>query len=61
MAPPGYYMLFVLNRAGVPSVAKFLQMSPFPTDSPPKGTITAPGSAVNIKAGQSVVFNGYSQ
>lgn len=27
IAPPGYYMLFLLNSAGVPSVASFLQLS----------------------------------
>ena len=26
IAPPGYYMLFVLNNSGVPSVAKFIQL-----------------------------------
>ena len=25
IAPPGYYMLFVLNSAGVPSVARFVK------------------------------------
>jgi hypothetical protein len=27
VAPPGYYMLFLLNSAGVPSVASFVQLS----------------------------------
>lgn len=27
IAPPGYYMLFILNSSGVPSVAKIIQMS----------------------------------
>ncbi|MGK4579530.1 galactose oxidase-like domain-containing protein [Kitasatospora sp. HPMI-4] len=27
-APPGYYMLFLLNDAGVPSVAKWVQLNP---------------------------------
>ena len=27
VAPPGYYMLFVLNTAGVPSTAAFVQLS----------------------------------
>jgi hypothetical protein len=27
IAPPGYYMLFVLNTAGVPSVARFVRIS----------------------------------
>jgi hypothetical protein len=26
IAPPGYYMLFILNTAGVPSVARFIQL-----------------------------------
>jgi Domain of unknown function (DUF1929)/Kelch motif len=40
-APPGYYMLFILDSAGVPSVAKILQLggglpnpSPTPTATP---------------------------
>jgi hypothetical protein len=58
VAPPGYYMLFVLNRAGVPSVARFVQVSQNPTDQLPKGTITAPSGDVTIKAGQAVNFAG---
>jgi hypothetical protein len=27
IAPPGYYMLFILNSAGVPSVARFVKLS----------------------------------
>ncbi len=27
-APPGYYMLFIVNQLGVPSVAQFLQVVP---------------------------------
>ena len=27
LVPPGYYMLFVLDRTGIPSVAKFVQIS----------------------------------
>jgi len=27
IAPPGYYMLFILNSAGVPSIASFVQLS----------------------------------
>ncbi|HJP65522.1 MAG TPA: galactose oxidase early set domain-containing protein, partial [Actinomycetota bacterium] len=26
LAPPGYYMLFVVNRAGVPSVSRFVHL-----------------------------------
>jgi hypothetical protein len=32
LLPPGYYMLFLVNKAGVPSIAKFVQVS---------GTVTA--------------------
>jgi hypothetical protein len=28
VAPPGYYMLFLVNSAGVPSVAKFVRLDP---------------------------------
>ena len=56
VAPPGYYMLFLLNNAGVPSIASFVQVINYPTDQPPKGTITAPSGAMTIKAGQAVNF-----
>ena len=29
-APPGYYMLFILNKKGEPSKAKWVQLGPFP-------------------------------
>ena len=55
IAPPGYYMLFLVNTSGVPSVAKFVKLSssggnPAPTVtsiSPTSGT-TAGGTAVSI-------------
>jgi hypothetical protein len=59
IAPPGYYMLFVLKgEPGVPSAATFVQVSPNPGDKEPIGTITAPVGNVTIKAGQSVNFAG---
>src|SRR5216684_2405649 len=58
IAPPGYYMLFILNSSGVPSVAQFVQLTPAPGDKPPTGTITSPASDVTIMAGQSVFFAG---
>jgi hypothetical protein len=58
IAPPGYYLLFILNSAGVPSVAQFVQLTPSPADIPPTGTITSPSSNVTITAGQSVSFSG---
>ena len=35
LAPPTYYMLFVLNDAGVPSVAKFIRLKLGRADLPP--------------------------
>lgn len=61
IAPPGYYMLFLLDSRGVTSIASFLQVTKYPTDQPPKGTITSPatnGADVVIQAGQSVSFAG---
>ena len=56
IAPPGYYMLFLLNKTGVPSIASFVQVSNNPTDQPPTATITAPMGDVTVKAGQPVNF-----
>src|SRR6266850_2394075 len=58
IAPPGYYMLFILNSSGVPSVAKFVWISANPTNQPPTATITSPASDVTITPGQSVFFSG---
>jgi hypothetical protein len=58
IAPPGYYMLFLLNSAGVPSVAQFVQLNSAPANIPPKGTISSPTTDVTIAAGQSVSFAG---
>jgi Domain of unknown function (DUF1929)/Legume lectin domain/Glyoxal oxidase N-terminus/Chitobiase/beta-hexosaminidase C-terminal domain/PKD domain len=58
IAPPGYYMLFLVNNAGVPSVAKIVQISPAPGDTPPTGTITAPAANVSIPVGSSVSYAG---
>ena len=58
IAPPGYYMLFILNSAGVPSVATMVQVSLAANDVPPTGTITNPASNVTISTGQSVTYSG---
>jgi hypothetical protein len=58
IAPPGYYLLFILNSAGVPSVAQFVQLSSTPTDQPPTGNITSPANNVTIAPGQFVNFAG---
>jgi len=56
VAPPGYYMLFLLDSSGVPSIAKFIQLSAYAT-SPPHGTIASPASDVTIPTGGSVSFS----
>jgi hypothetical protein len=58
IAPPGYYMLFVLNGAGVPSVASIVKVSTAPRDAPPKGSITTPSANVSIPVGGSVSYAG---
>jgi len=58
IAPPGYYMLFLVNSSGVPSVASIVQVSAAAADLPPTGTITNPTSNVTIAAGQSVFYSG---
>ena len=58
IAPPGYYMLFILNNAGVPSIATMVQVSPVANDVPPTGTITSPASNLTISAGQFVSYSG---
>jgi galactose oxidase-like protein len=54
-APPGYYMLFLLDAAGVPSHAAWIELSPY-SGTPPNGVITTPSTEVWINAGQSVNF-----
>jgi hypothetical protein len=44
VAPPGPYMLFILDRNGVPSVAK---MTSIPIDQPPSAQITSPASGAS--------------
>jgi chitodextrinase len=57
-APPGYYMLFLLNQNGVPSVAQFVHLSATPQNRPPRGTIASPLRDVVIHPGDSVDFAG---
>ena len=47
MAPPGYYMLFVLNGQGTPSVASMIRIGQFSTTSPgaPTGVVATAGNA----------------
>jgi len=57
IAPPGYYMLFILNSAGIPSVASFVTLSAS-ADTSPTATITSPAGNVTVNPGQSVFFSG---
>ncbi len=58
IAPPGYYMLFILNDAGVPSMASVVQVTSSPGNQPPDGTITSPSTDQTITVGQSVTYAG---
>src|SRR5262249_57911807 len=58
IAPPGYYMLFIVDDNGVPSVAPFVQLSSNPGNQQPRGSIDLPAGDVTISAGQSVNFAG---
>jgi hypothetical protein len=58
IAPPGYYMIFLLNTSGIPSVATLVQVSAVSNDIPPTGTITSPASDITITSGQSATFAG---
>jgi hypothetical protein len=48
IAPPGPYMLFVIDAAGVPSVARMVTVAL--TNSPPTVTLTQPGAAATFNA-----------
>src|SRR5262249_12837792 len=60
IAPPGYYMLFILDSTGVPSIAQFVKLSlgPPPQNQPPTATITSPSTDVTVSAGAAVTFSG---
>lgn len=58
VAPPGYYMLFALNAAGVPSTAAWVRLAPAATNQAPTAVITSPTGNVTVAAGQSVTFSG---
>src|SRR4030095_14871438 len=57
IAPPGYYMLFLLDSSGVPSKASFIQLTPNSYSLvPPTGAITAPAGDMTITAGSVINF-----
>ncbi|HLC42882.1 MAG TPA: LamG-like jellyroll fold domain-containing protein [Methylomirabilota bacterium] len=54
LAPPGYYMLFLVNATGVPSTAAFVRMMPASGDSePPTAPTNLTGQALAGAAGLS--------
>jgi hypothetical protein len=53
IAPPGYYMLFLLNSAGVPSLANFVQI----TSVPPDFAISASPSSQTVPPGNATTYN----
>lgn len=53
IAPPGYYMLFLLNQAGVPSVASFVQV----TATPPDFSVAATPSSQTASRGKSTSYS----
>jgi hypothetical protein len=63
IAPPGYYLLFLVNNAGVPSIASFLQLSAVPdfsVSATPTSNNISPGLSANytMNTAASGGFNG---
>jgi Domain of unknown function (DUF1929)/Glyoxal oxidase N-terminus len=55
IAPPGYYMLFLLNSSGVPSVASFVQVTPAPAS--PDFALAATPSSQSVPPGKSASYS----
>jgi hypothetical protein len=49
-APPGYYMLFVMNSEGVPSTARIVHINAAPPPPPPPTDTQAPTTPANFNA-----------
>ena len=58
IAPPGYYMLFILNSAGVPSMASFVTIASAPPNQAPTASIDSPSANTTVNPGDSVSFSG---
>src|SRR5213594_4238998 len=51
VAPPGYYMLFIVNSAGVPSVASFVRLTAdFSLSATPASRTVLPGGSTSYTA-----------
>ena len=57
IAPPGYYLLFVLNSAGVPSIANFVLLTTSPNQAP-TASIDNPATNLTVNPGAVVAFSG---
>jgi hypothetical protein len=59
LAPPGHYMLFILNDAGVPSVAHTMQLCiPGPACMTPPVVVIDPPATTTVVSGTSMTFSG---
>ena len=51
IAPPGYYLLFIVNSAGVPSVASFVRVTAnFSLSAAPASSTVLPGESTSYTA-----------
>jgi hypothetical protein len=57
IAPPGYYMLFLINNKGVPSVASFVLLSSTGSNPAPTVTTIAPNTG-SLSGGTAVTITG---
>jgi Domain of unknown function (DUF1929) len=67
LAPPGHYMLFILNRAGVPSVAHIMQLclaggpacaAPPGSSNTPPVVVIDPPATTTVVSGTPMTFTG---
>lgn len=56
-APPGYYLLFMLNSAGTPAIAPFIRIIPAPDVVPPTVAVTSPSSGAALTGPVTVTAN----
>jgi hypothetical protein len=61
LAPPGYYMLFLLNANGVPSVGKMIRLVATPSPIPPAFKASAVSSALVVPPPQVSVAQAATQ
>jgi hypothetical protein len=56
LAPPGYYMMFLIDSSGVPSVARFVQLVRTTDSQAPSTSVTAPAPGATV-SGTSVTLS----